>query len=210
MMNKSLLTIAMTALGGCLAACSQHATEPTVASLAPALQAYLAARGDLCLGKSSWPIDLTQHEIDTGARNALQMPVLERLGMVTSTVAHVVIDDEGAQHPVDVRRYALTEAGGKFYRTRNGAKAGDFCAARLSLDHIVSWTAMQPGGSQRQVLVNYTYAVKAAPWTADAQALKVFPLVAGVIQGAGKRQLQEAFVQDAKGQWIAVDLQPRS
>ena len=45
-----------------------------------AMNTYLEKRGDLCLAKSSWPIDVTQHEIDIGARNAVQMPVLERLG----------------------------------------------------------------------------------------------------------------------------------
>ncbi len=209
-MKTALLVSALSALTAvaCLAGCSRQ-SEPSADAFGPALQSYLNQRGDLCLGKTTWPIDLTQHEIDTGARNALQMPALERLGLVRSTVAHVVVDDEGAQHPMDVRRYALTEAGTKFYMEREGkkpgSKAGDFCAAHLSLDKVVNWTAQ--GSSY---LVSYTYQVKAAPWTADAEIQKVFPMVAGVIQGAGKRQLQEAFVQDAHGRWVAADLMPKS
>ena len=77
---------------------------------------------------------------------------------------------------------------------------GDFCAAKLSLDKVVSWDLQQ-----RHAVVTYTYKVDAAPWTRDSELQKVFPMVAGVVRGAGTATLQETFTLTDKG-WIAVDL----
>ncbi len=183
------------------------------ASFSEPMKTYLAARGQLCLAKNVWPIDVTQHEVDVGARNAVQMPVLERLGLVASSVAEVDVDDEGTLHHMKVRRFALTEEGSKYYvarvpsaSSRDAAKA-DFCAARLSLDRVVG-LELKPSqdGTPERAVVTYTYQVDAAPWTIDAEAQKVFPVVAGVVRGAGKAELQEAFVRTDNG-WIAVDLE---
>jgi hypothetical protein len=200
------LTIATT-----IAACSRS-NEPNASELAAAMNTYLAERGQLCLGKAAWPIDLTQHEIDVGARNALQMPVLERLGLVTSSVADITVDDEGTLHPMQVRRYVLTDAGRTYYLPRSTAHASnataptrDFCAAHLSLDRIVGWD-LHRDGSAPVAVVRYTYRVEAAPWTHDAEIQKVFPMVAGVVMGEGKAELQESFTLTSAG-WVAVDLQ---
>lgn len=203
-----------------LAACSRPAqpagptaaAEPTADHFVQGMQDYLAKRGDLCLAKNEWPIDLTQREIDAGARNALQMPVLERLGLASSTVAEVdVKDDNEVSHHMKVRRYALTESGKQFYVMReqprpDGGKEtrGDFCAAKLSLDKVVHWE-LGGEGKDRHAIVSYTYQVKAAPWTGDAELQKVFPVVAQVIRGAGSAQLQETFKKTETG-WVAVDL----
>jgi hypothetical protein len=212
--HKNILSIAAGILAAASLAACTHRDEPDAQTLGVAMNTYLAKRGDLCLAKNNWPIDLTQGEIDHGARNALQMPVLERLGLVSSTVAEIDVDDEGAKHHMKVRRYALTEAGSKFYLWRDSAKAqgatagartGDFCAAHLSLDRIVGWN-VQKDGDRRQAIVSYTYRVDAAPWTKDAEVQKVFPMVASVIRGAGTTQLQEAFALGEAG-WVAVDLQ---
>ncbi|MEP7102598.1 MAG: hypothetical protein ABI781_18945 [Burkholderiales bacterium] len=205
-LSIALAAVALTGLAG-LGACTRH-VEPDAQVLGTAMQTYLAQRGDLCLAKTNWPIDLTQHEIDSGARNALQLPVLERLGLVDSSVAEIDVDDEGTLHHMKVRRYALTDAGRKFYLVRGGkqgAAAGDFCAAHLSLDRVVGWE-LRGSGAQRQAVVSYTYRVDVAPWTRDAEVQKVFPVVAGVIRGAGSAQLQQTFAFSDAG-WVAVDLQ---
>ena len=199
--------LALNALSGCA-----RSAAPSSDQFAAALKDYLAQRGDLCLAKTDWPIDLTQHEIDTGARNALQLPVLERLGLVSSTVAEVEVrDDQEVAHTMKVRRYALTEAGRQFYLTRerptpSGGRqtVRDFCAARLSLDRVVHWE-LTGDGQDRLATVSYTYQVKAAPWTSDAELQRVFPVVAQVIRGAGSAELQERFRRTATG-WVAVDL----
>lgn len=200
----SLLAVSLT---GCT-----RSTEPSADQLAAGMKDYLAKRGDLCLAKTDWPIDLTQHEIDSGARNALQLPVLERLGLASSTVAEVEVkDDNEVSHHMKVRRYALTDDGKHFFIMReqarpDGGKAmrGDFCAAKLSLDKVVRWD-LSGTGKDRVAVVSYTYQVQAAPWTGDAELRKVFPVVAQVIQGAGSAQLQESFRQTEAG-WVAVDL----
>src|SRR5471032_2446465 len=137
-LNSVLPAATALALVAALAGCG-HPTEPSATDIGAALTAYLAQRGDLCLAKSQWPIDVTEREIRTGARNAVQMPVLEKLGLVTMGVAEAdAMDDDGVAHHMKVRRYALTDAGRKSWivRTVHGANGktlaqGDFCAARL-------------------------------------------------------------------------------
>lgn len=199
-----LLLGALTVAG--LAACTQ-APETTADSFHAPMQDYLAKRGDLCLAKTAWPIDVTQHEIDVGARNARQMPVLERLGLASSSVADIDVDDEGTPHHLKVRRFELTEAGRKYYIAHDGAGGArqDFCAARLSLDRVVGFDLRSTANGRQQAVVSYTYRVDPAPWTEDAEIRKVFPMVATVVQGAGSAQLQETFAQTDKG-WVAVDL----
>jgi hypothetical protein len=194
-----LSAIALLVLAGCT-------TEPDAATFTTAMNTYLAKRGDLCLAKDRWPIDVTQRDIDSGARNAVQMPVLERLGLVSSSVADAVIDDEGTKHPIQVRRYALTEAGRRFMVQRD-ATHSDFCAARLSLDRVVGWQlGSGPQGAGSHALVTYTYKIEAAPWMQDAEAQKVFPVIANLVRSAGSARLEENFNRTPQG-WVAVDLQ---
>jgi hypothetical protein len=212
------------------AACSGD-QQPNRADLTKAMNAYLDKRGDLCLAKNDWPIDVAKAEFDGGSRNALQMPVLEKLGLVVSSVATVEKNDETGQSTkstkdskstkatkatTEVRRYQLTETGKQFYlaqaprsqATGNAALARyDFCAARLSLDKVVGWetphTQGKPGSAETEV--TYTYKIVAAPWTNDADIRKVFPMVDRVIRGAGVMQLKETFMLTNRG-WEAKDL----
>jgi hypothetical protein len=208
----SKLVVVMTMLVIAAAAACTRSSDPSAAELTSAMNTYLAERGQLCLGKTNWPIDVTQHEVDTGARNALQMPVLERLGLASSSVADITVDDEGTAHEMKVRRYQLTDAGRTYYVKRSQRRAsdaqavGDFCAARLTLARVVGWD-MHPGdGKAPTATVRYTYHVDAAPWTNDPEAQKVFPMVAGVVSGADRAELQESFTHTPTG-WVAVDLQ---
>ena len=222
---KSVLSAAAAfALAATVSGCGRSA-EPTAADIDAAMTTYLAQRGDLCLAKAQWPIDVTEREIRAGARNAVQMPVLEKLGLVTMGVAEVdALDDDGVSHHMKVRRYAMTDAGKKFYvvRTVHGANGktlsqGDFCAAKLSLDKVVGWSkdtsaaivareaAASAPADVQQMVVTYTYHVTPAPWATDADAQKVFPVVAGVIRGDGVAQLNETVRLTDHG-WVAVEL----
>jgi len=189
-----------------LAACGGR-TEANRDSFTAAVTGYLDKRGDLCLGKYDWPIEVSAQEIQTGGRNAVQLPVLEKLGVVRSIP--VSPDDRSQQGAAAlvVRRYELTEAGQKYYLKREGAGSrehpADFCAAKLSLDKVVSWEVHEKG-SQSEAVVTYTYRVDAAPWAKDADAQRVFPAVARVLSGAGKAQLREAFTRTGQG-WTAKD-----
>ncbi|HEX8786690.1 MAG TPA: hypothetical protein VF793_10940 [Telluria sp.] len=199
-----------------LAGCGPNKRELNHANLTQAMNDYLAKRGDLCLAKNSWPVVVTEAESKAGSRNALQMPVLERLGLVEGVDALVEqAGEDGAPSQAHARRYALTAEGRKYYLARPAHKlpsgdryadaAHDFCAARLSLDQVVGWEPSRTPGAQNEAVVTYTYKVKPAPWTGDRALRAVFPMVDTVLRGAGTLQLKEVMVLGAGG-WEAKDL----
>jgi len=188
-MHKSTTVIATFAL---LTGIAQgKSLEPSQRTFTAAVQHYLRDRGDLCLGKFNWPIDITDQDRQAGAADAIQMPVLERLGLVSSSMLSPA-----------VIRYDLTDTGKKFYlqKTMTGlgrheppaSHRGDFCVAKLSLDKVVSWEPATVDGRQ-QTTVTYTYKIAAADWTRDPEFQRVFPRVKLVVEGAGKLELKESF-----------------
>jgi len=195
-----------------LAACSSP-SELAPENFRRGMIEYLQQRGHLCLAKYDWPLDVPRSEFDQGTRNALQMPVLEKLGLVTGedTTAEQKNDDEVTAVPV--RRYRLTEAGKPFFITRAFTSAagerkverGDICAATLTLDRIVA--VESPGNAPHpdQVSVSYTYNIDAAPWTQAPEFRKVFPLIDRMVHGAHQTQLKQGFTRTDAG-WVASDL----
>ena len=216
---KNIIVTSMTiaAAVASLSGCSSD-KELNQANVSKAMQTYLARRGDLCLAKSSWPIDVIASETGTGSRNGVQMPVLEKLGLVSASDAvGERKDDDGNVTHVPVRRYQLTDEGKKYYLARAphkrevddryAAVANDFCAAKLSLDHVVGWEPVKHAGATTidEAVVTYTYQVAPAPWARDADVGRVFPMLDTVLKGAGVMQLKEAFVLTSTG-WEAKDL----
>jgi hypothetical protein len=197
----------------CLALVACHDKRaPTVENFAPALVAYLTERGELCVGKTEWPIDVTEREALLGIRDAKQLPVLERLGLVSATDAIAQRKNEDQTVEVPVRRYELTPAGRAYYHTRTGTdrqgrsvSRSDFCAATLTLDRIKSFQVTTSSTGQKSAAVYYTYHVAPAPWTADPEIQRVFPMVARVIQGASKDELREELTLTDRG-WVANEL----
>jgi hypothetical protein len=185
------------------------------AVLSAALQNYLAQQGDFCLGKFDWPIDVSAHDITVHTNNALQMPVLEKLGLVSSSDSTVVRKIDETDTTVPVRRYVLTAAGQQFYLrktmhsvTSSGDQAthrGDFCAARLSLDKIVGWDEPHSAAAYQETTVNYTYRIAAADWTHNPNVRKAFPMLDRIVGGAGTLQLQQRVRLTPTG-WVAVNL----
>ncbi|MGJ7528724.1 hypothetical protein [Variovorax sp. GB1P17] len=204
-MNKKKISLALgVAALAVLAGCGPQKPEANLQNLTVAMNDYLAKKGDLCLGKTQWPIDVPQREAGTRARNALQMPVLEHIGLVSSSTAKVQETREGEQATeITVTRYALTEEGKKYVYTRE--PQNDFCAARLTLDKIVGWEARKDGKDASAVVVTYTYKIDAAPWTSDADVQRVFPMVDRVVRGAGTMQLKQNFKPSESG-WVPADI----
>lgn len=199
-----------------LAGCGPDKRALNQANLTRAMNDYLDKRGDLCLAKNSWPVVVTEAESKAGSRNALQMPVLERLGLVEGLDAMAAqAGADGASTQVHARRYQLTAEGRKYYLARPARKtpAGnrfleadhDFCAVRLSLDRVAGWEPSGTPGANKEAVVSYTYKVQPAPWTSDQALRAVFPMVDAVIRGAGSMQLKETVVLGAAG-WEAKDL----
>jgi hypothetical protein len=208
---KQKLPLALV-LSAALAGCADK-RAPTAPNFARGLRDYLRVRGDLCLGlgKDQWPIDVWPGSSAAHDRNAVQMPVLERLGLVSSSDAVVDKATVTGVSRVTVRRYRLTDAGRAALVQRPGLSGGsgvvDFCVAKLTLDKVASWELTDRGAGQRGALVHYTYDVEAAPWTRDPEARRVFPMVDRVVRGAGSAQLEEGFTSTAAG-WVANELLP--
>ncbi len=199
-MSRVLMTMLAMACAGL-----SHAAAPTSSAkaLQPAVAKYLQEKGDFCLGKFDWPISVSDAESRVGSNNALQMPVLEKLGLVASTP----MEGTGG------RTYALTEEGRKYYRVKKTVTLGpadkpiehpgDFCAAKLSLDKVVSWEPPTVVDGHPQISVKYTYKAEAAPWTQNPDIKKVFPMVSRIIDGAGTLQLVQLFTW-SNDAWLAV------
>lgn len=208
--QASIKTLASIALVSALAACStsHDANAPTAKNLAAPLDDYLSQRGDICLAMFDWPIDLTEAEAGAGARHAIQFPVMEQLGLVHSTIVAVPKSTENPDGAV--KRFELTDAGRKFYKPHASAVQGagqphanDFCVAHLKREQIVDVKVDASNAQRPMAVVSYTYQIDTAPWMQDADAQRVFPMVARIANGAGgKLQLRQGFTRGDKG-WVA-------
>ncbi|HVX96597.1 MAG TPA: hypothetical protein VHK47_16900 [Polyangia bacterium] len=198
---------------GAAAGCRTNA-EKTREAFTRGMEAYLAKRGDLCVGRPSWPIDVADEDAASRGPDAVQLPILERLGVVTSTALPARVG--GAATPFGMRRYRLTVEGRKHYLERatrtplppdapDAASRADLCVARLGLARVERWELH--AGATPTAVVSYTYTVEAPPWTSDAAFQRAFPAVARVLRGASTAQLVERFTQTPEG-WVADELLP--
>jgi hypothetical protein len=207
-MTRPLTNLVATTLAMLLAVAAAHANVPAAPSqksLKPAVRKYLEEKGNFCLGKFEWPIAVSDEDRKTGTNNALQMPVLEKLGLVVAS------DSPGDP---SIKNYSLTEEGRKYYLTKqtitvNSAgqrirHPGDLCPAKLQLDKVVAWDPPSVVDGKTQTTVKYTYRIaKAADWTQDPEVRKVFPIIARIIDNAGSQQLMQLFAWSGHG-WVAL------
>jgi len=214
---KASYALILVALGfACIGDMAQAAQpQPGRAVLAAALKKYLGQHGDLCVGKFDWPIDVPESDFEIGTRDTMQMPAMEKSGLVTYTNAVVERKQDEAVQQVPVRRYELTEVGRKFYLKKEMASGGpggkpllhpgDFCAGKLSLDKVVGWNKPVLVGGRRETTVTFTYTIAATSWARDPELQKVFPMVARVVSGERDLQLQQRLRWSGKS-WVAVPL----
>ncbi len=174
-------------------------------SLRAAVQQYLREKGDFCLGKFNWPIAVSERDRQVGTNDAIQMPVLEKLGLVTSSAV--------PGNPA-ATQYDLTAEGRKYYLARKtvtlgpGGKPsdhpGDFCPAHLKLDRVVRWEPAAAADGHAHTTVSFTYGLEsAADWTRDADIQRVFPMLHRIVEGAGRLQLTQVF-EWSKEAWVPV------
>lgn len=184
-------------------------------ALTTAVNNYLVEHGDLCIGKFNWPIDVSAEEFAVPTRDAVQLPVMEKLGLVKSSDAFVLRKQGDAEVKVAVKRYELTAVGKKYYLKKLTVSVaqgimvthnGDFCVAQLKLDKIIAWDSPDMHGKSPETTVTYTYKIAAADWTHNPAIEQVFPMVARIAKGESKLQLKQRFRQTGDS-WIAV-LQP--
>jgi hypothetical protein len=205
--------LASALLGGC-----EDKTEPNMQNFTRSINQYLGERGRLCLAKYDWPIAVTAAEQASRSRDAVQMPVLEKLGLAKGTdVSSEGTGEDGAKVVLQTRQYELTDEGRKFYihspvvvatAGRTVTHPADFCVATLTLDKVVGWETPQTHDGVTRTSVLYTYKIDPAAWTRDADFRRVFPMVARVVEGAGVMQLREG-VQLTKDGWTAEEFLQR-
>ena len=148
----------------------------------------------------------------SGMNEAVQMPVLERLGIVQSVPVPVSVADTPKEEG-PARRYALTDKGRQYYLHRKHTVLNvhnrveehdaDFCVAHLSLDRVVRWSPPESVNGQLETQVHYTYHIKAAAWMADPQARQVLPVIDRIIRGEGTL-LMSATARLRDGKWVPV------
>jgi hypothetical protein len=197
---------------------ASHASNPQDANrdnFTAATNDYLAKRGHLCLGKYDWPIYVIDSDKAVQTSDRVQMPVLERLGIVKGKDIMVEGKDEnGKKLRAHARQYDLTKEGQKYYLhipevvatpTSRVTHPADFCVATLSLDNLVGWEKPVQRNGETMTSVLYTYKIDPAPWTKDPEFLRVFPMVQRVIEGNGTMQLREGMHLTPKG-WVADEI----
>ncbi|SAI65605.1 Uncharacterised protein [Bordetella ansorpii] len=205
------LSLSLMLLGTCHAA----AADATLENFTGTITRYLAERGHVCLAKYEWPVYVTKQDQAAKTRDAVQMPVLEKLGLVKGLDTPVEgTDNDGKKIRAQARQYSLTEEGNKYYLHKPVvvATAGqqtthpaDFCVATLTLDKVVGWEPPVKQGDDTRTSVLYTYRIDPAPWTRDAEFQRVFPMVARLVESAGTLQLREG-VRLTKDGWVAEEL----
>ena len=177
---------------------------PSAEALAPVLDRYLAVHGEICVAKYDWPIDVSARDIASRTRDSIQMPVLERQGLVSSRDGYVVYRDDQGEESVPTKRYMLTEAGERFYKAHDvtlhapGGGDGathhrDLCAGQLELERIVRVNAPEANAAAQHVSVAYQYRFKAEPWVTPDEVRRVFPMLDTLLQGQGKMEMQQGF-----------------
>jgi hypothetical protein len=190
-------------------------TQPSERELTRAVTHYLSDHGDLCVGKFTWPRVVTQEDQLARTNDAVQLPVLERLGLVQSTEisAPGSQSESTAATAEKATRYSLTAKGRRHYLQKKRITLGahdrpvehdkDLCVARLSLDKVVKWSPLEEVRGHRETVVRYTYHVKSADWMADPQARQVFPVVDRIIRNQGN-MLMSVTVGLQDGKWMPV------
>ncbi|MBN3803951.1 hypothetical protein GXB81_12935 [Paraburkholderia sp. Ac-20336] len=198
-----------------VAGCHDKSQDANQENFTAAINDFLGQRGHLCLAKYDWPIYTTTDDRTAGTRDAVQMPVLEKLGLVKGQDMMVErVDAGGKKITAAARQYELTDEGKKYYLhipevvatgTSRVTHPADFCAATLTLDKVVGWERPMQLDGKTVTSVVYTYKVEPAPWAKDADAQRVFPMVKRVIEGAGTMQLREGMHLTSKG-WVADEI----
>jgi len=74
------------AVGFMSVACLSQAgtAQPSQHEMTTAVNQFLADHGDLCVGKFTWPRVVTAQDREAKTNDAVQLPVLERLGLVVA------------------------------------------------------------------------------------------------------------------------------
>lgn len=208
-MNKPWVIASVSLLALACSACDskQSANEK---NFTLALNNYLTTHGELCLGRHHWPVDVREDQMTANFRDGLQMPALEKAGLVSYTAIEALSPDDG-KTMIKARRYDLTATGHKFFLANSGTAAHtggdkpDLCYGRITVDKVTHWDTPDTNAKPLQTEVSYTYKINAAPWTHNPEVQKTFPIVAHVVNGGGTLVLRQQMVLTDQG-WAVYTL----
>ena len=199
-------------LGTLLLAGCGGKSDANIKDLSDATNAYLAKKGQLCLGISTkWPVDLQDSDQRTGNVKASEMAALEKVGLVRSQNAEAEYTTlSGRPAKAKVLRYELTDEGKKFYREKdvvglgpNKEALGDICFGQQALDSVVKTDGPIAVGDKKQVTLYYTYKIEnLAEWAKNPDIQKAFPGIVPTINAAGKTTLNQNLTLTDQG-WVA-------
>lgn len=208
------------AVGFMSAACLSQAgtAQPSQHEMTTAVNQFLADHGDLCVGKFTWPRVVTAQDREAKTNDAVQLPVLERLGLVVATEASAPASAKPASWTPAAtaesgKSYSLTEKGRKYYLQKRRITVGahdrptahdaDLCVGHLSLDQVVKWSNPEQVHGHLETVVRYTYHIKVADWMEDPQARQVFPVIDRIIRHEDN-MLMSVTVRLENGKWQPV------
>jgi hypothetical protein len=194
-----------------LAGCGSK-SDANLKDLSDATNAYLAKKGQLCLGVSTkWPVDLQVSDQRPGNVKASEMAALEKVGLVHSQNTEAEYTTlSGRPAKAKVLRYELTDEGKKFYREKdvvglgpNKEALGDICFGQQALDKVSKTEGPVKVGDTTGATIYYTYRIDSlADWANNPDIQKVFPGIVRTLNGAGKTTVNQALVLTAQG-WVA-------
>lgn len=185
--------------------------DPNKKNFGAAISQYLDKKGDLCLGLSKWPVDVTDADVRQEkflpGGTAAKMNALAAAALVSGAEGENVEKMPGLggiepnTYKYKVKRYVLTDAGKKYYREEEvekfnvigGAttkvKQGDVCYGKMALDKVVKWEGPMKLGEYQEASVRYLYRIDGLPdWTKNPQVRAAFPIMAQMIDAAGKKE----------------------
>jgi hypothetical protein len=199
-------------LGALLLAGCGSKNDANVKDLSEATNAYLAKKGQLCLGISTkWPVDLQDSDLRPGNVKASEMAALEKVGLVHSQNTEAEYTTlSGRPAKAKVLRYELTDEGKKFYRERNVVglgpnkeALGDICFGQQALDKVSKTEGPVKIGDTTGATIYYTYRIdNLADWANNPEIQKVFPGIVRTLNGAGKATLNQNLTLTDQG-WKA-------
>ena len=205
--------IVLAVLATSLAAACGSKQDANEKNFGDALTAHLAKKGNLCLDLYDWTVDIGS--LDRHSERAGRLAVLEKAGLMKAREAEIEEQQLlGGVSKRKVLRYDPTAEGKTFYRekqvmafTASGkAVRGDLCYGQKFLHKVVKWDQPVALGRYKEVMVTYTYRVeKLADWAKSAEVRRTFPVVARVVDDAGKKEEQLVLKLTNQG-WEAMVL----